>query len=79
MAEPEADFSRTFYRLMITRIGLALAAMALSYGGAALGDRTGTEWGAFVGALTGLAVGIAGAFWVLRRTGREAPESSEGS
>ncbi|MET3960254.1 putative membrane protein YccC [Marmoricola sp. OAE513] len=54
---------------MLFRIGLALGAMALSYGGAALGELTDTEWGPFLGALVGLAVGIGIVVVVLRRSG----------
>lgn len=64
----EPSFTRTFVRSMLLRIGLALGAMAFSYGGAELGGLTHNEWGTFAGALIGLVVGIGCVVLVLRRT-----------
>lgn len=61
------SFSRTFFRMMLVRIALALSAMGQSYAGAVLGETTGTEWGPFAGGVIGLAVGAFGAVVLLRR------------
>ncbi|MCX6395898.1 MAG: hypothetical protein NTV23_05390 [Propionibacteriales bacterium] len=63
----EGSFSRVFFRQMLLRIGLVLAAMLVSYGAAELGGATGTAWGPFVGGLIGLVAGVAGVVLVLRR------------
>ncbi len=60
MSEPDrpgGSFTRAFLGEMITRIGLAIVAMLLAFGGARLLRDTG-EWGAFAGAVAGLAVGL---------------------
>jgi len=67
---PEESFTRLFFSGMMLRIGLALGAMALSYGGAALGEIADPEWAPFLGAVAGLAVGIVLVVLVLRRTSR---------
>jgi len=54
-----ASFSSMFVREMAVRIGLFFGAMVLAFVGAALGGRTSSEWGGFVGALVGLGVGLA--------------------
>ncbi|MFL6156986.1 MAG: hypothetical protein ACJ72D_12875 [Marmoricola sp.] len=65
----EGSFSRAFLRSVLLRMGLALAAMALSFAGSEIGDLTSTAWGPFVGGVVGLAVGVAAMVVVLRRTG----------
>ena len=61
------SFTSIFVREMALRIGLFLVAMALAFVGAALGQRTSSEWGGFVGALVGLGLGVALMVLVLRR------------
>ena len=63
----EDSFTRTFFTAMMLRIGLAVVAMALAYGGAALGRSTDGSWAPFIGALTGLGLGVVLAALVLRR------------
>ncbi len=63
----EGSFTRAFFRSMLLRIGLATAAMALSYAGAGIGKQIDTAWAPFLGALAGLALGIGLVVLVLRR------------
>lgn len=74
----EGSFTRVFVRSMMLRLGLALAAMALSYGGAAIGDATGAEWGPFAGGVIGLVIGVALLIGVLRRVDPAAGPTSGG-
>ncbi len=62
-----ASFATLFAQEMGVRAGLAVLAMLLAGAGAVIGDRTSTEWGAFVGGVLGLAVGLLGVALVLRR------------
>ncbi len=69
MSDPEqrpGSFTRAFLGEMAVRIGLAVLAMLLAFGGSRLLRDTG-EWGAFAGALLGLAVGLTLMVLVLRR------------
>lgn len=65
-----SDFSRAFVTEMLTRVGLALLAMLGAFAGWAVLRHQG-EWGGFVGALVGLALGIPVALatsrWLARR------------
>ncbi len=54
---------------MAWRIGPLLLVMIVSGIGAALGGRSESEWGPFLGAMVGLVVGGAAAVAVLRRRG----------
>lgn len=63
---PGGSFTRAFLREMSVRIGLAVVAMLLAVGGSRLLRDTG-EWGAFGGAVLGLAIGLALMALVLRR------------
>lgn len=56
-----------FFREAMTRIALALAVMAVAALGAGVGAQTSSPWGAFVGAVAGLLVGVAAAYVVVRR------------
>jgi nitrate reductase gamma subunit len=63
------SFSRVFFAGMMLRIGLAVGVMALSYGGSAIGEAVDGAWAPFLGAVAGLALGIALVALVLRRLG----------
>lgn len=56
-----------FVEEMARRMGVVLLAMVVSGAGAVAGQRTGTAWGPFVGAVAGFAVGALAARSVLRR------------
>jgi uncharacterized protein (DUF952 family) len=64
-----ASFATLFAQEMGLRAVLALGAMALAGVGAAIGSRTSSGWGGFVGSVLGLAVGLLVATLVLRRRG----------
>jgi uncharacterized protein (DUF952 family) len=60
-------FTSLFVREMLLRISLGVLAMLLAGAGSLVGGRLDTVWGELVGALVGLATGIALAVLVLRR------------
>jgi uncharacterized protein (DUF952 family) len=61
------SFAGLFFGEMAVRIGLFVAAMLLAVVGAMLGRRTSSDWGELIGALGGLAIGVAVMMAVLRR------------
>lgn len=64
--------TKEFVREMLVRTGLAVGAMVLAYAGSRLGAALPTDWGAFTGALAGLALGATLALLVLRWRARSA-------
>jgi uncharacterized protein (DUF952 family) len=63
----------TFATLLVREVGvrivLALVAMSLAGLGSVVGASTDSDWGAFAGALVGLALGVVAFVVVLRRRG----------
>jgi uncharacterized protein (DUF952 family) len=61
------SFTSLFVEEMGARAGLAIAAMMLAGLGAAIGGRTSSDWGGFVGGVLGLLIGLGLIGLVLRR------------
>jgi uncharacterized protein (DUF952 family) len=63
------SFAILFAREMGLRMALVLGAMLLAGVGTAIGSRTSSDWGPFVGGVAGLVVGLALVAVILRRRG----------
>ena len=63
------SFTTMFVQEMMLRLALVVGAMVLAGVGAAIGGRTSSDWGEFLGGVLGLVVGLAIVAVLLRRRG----------
>ena len=77
MTEAQRGFTQYFFGEMAVRMGLAFLAMAASFAGGWIGDRTGDDWQPFTGAMTGLVLGCVVAVLLYRRRGARSAQEPD--